>query len=191
MINYKKNNINNNSSGFTLIETLVALFIFSVSIISVMSVLSGSSSQIGFIKNRMAAGYLSQEGIEYLRNMRDTFSVDTTNGWTNFYKKLVDASCEPNAGCYFDNDENNFDPTNPIASIPIINCNGSCPNFKYNSQSGKYSYNSSDDSTPLSRKIIIKAIDDNNLIITSEVTWNKGDQIGKVSLSENLSNWIQ
>jgi Tfp pilus assembly protein PilV len=56
-----------------LIETLVAVSIFSLSILSLMAVLAQGISDTNYAKQRIIAAYLAQEGIEYVRNMRDTY----------------------------------------------------------------------------------------------------------------------
>jgi len=74
------------SGGFTLVETLVAISIFSVSIIALMAVLASGVSDINYAKRKITATYLAQEGIEYVRNMRDNafLSADPNTGWINF-----------------------------------------------------------------------------------------------------------
>jgi len=66
--------------GFTLVETLVAISIFTVSILSLMSVLASGISDTNYAKQKMVASYLAQEGIEYVRNMRDTDIISAVNG---------------------------------------------------------------------------------------------------------------
>mgnify|MGYP001602764795 FL=1 len=71
--------------GFTLVETLIAISIFSVSIIAMMSILGGGIANTNYAKNKMTASYLAQEGIEYVRNMRDNAVLYTGSGnWTSF-----------------------------------------------------------------------------------------------------------
>jgi prepilin-type N-terminal cleavage/methylation domain-containing protein len=73
------------SRGFTLVETLIAISIFSVVIITMMSFLSQNISNTGYAKKKIIAGYLVQEGIEYVRNMRDNAVLYTGGGnWTSF-----------------------------------------------------------------------------------------------------------
>ncbi|MFA6353356.1 MAG: prepilin-type N-terminal cleavage/methylation domain-containing protein [Candidatus Paceibacterota bacterium] len=102
----KKNNKLN--KGFTLVETLVAISIFTMSILGLMSILASSISDINYAKQKIAASYLAQEGIEYVRNLRDTAiisSVDGT-GWTTFKALLPpssDSSFYPPDGSTFPN----------------------------------------------------------------------------------------
>jgi Tfp pilus assembly protein PilV len=73
--------------GFTLIETLVAISIFSASIIGLMSVLASGVSDTNYAKQKMIASYLAQEGIECVRNTRDNYFLYTsTTGktWEDF-----------------------------------------------------------------------------------------------------------
>jgi len=70
----------NNNKGFTLVETLVAVSIFTVSILGLISVLASGISDIGYAKKKIAATYLAQEGIEYTRNFRDNSVIFNING---------------------------------------------------------------------------------------------------------------
>lgn len=66
----KKNNFN---KAFTLVETLVAISIFTMSILALFSVLASGISNTGYAKKKMVASYLAQEGIECIRNTRDNY----------------------------------------------------------------------------------------------------------------------
>lgn len=83
MVKYLKQK--NKKNGFTLVETLIAISIFSVSIITMMSILGSGIANTNYAKNKMVASYLAQEGIEYVRNMRDNAILYTGSGnWTSF-----------------------------------------------------------------------------------------------------------
>ena len=74
-------------AGFTLLETLVAVAIFTLSILGIMSVLGSGISTTSYAKDKMAAAYLAQEGIECIRNTRDNYFLYTgTTGldWDDF-----------------------------------------------------------------------------------------------------------
>lgn len=69
-------------------ETLVAISIFTMSILGLLSILASGISDTNYAKEKMVASYLAQEGIEYVRNMRDTAVLYDTlgaqHGWNAF-----------------------------------------------------------------------------------------------------------
>ncbi len=72
--------------GFTLLETLVALSIFTVSLIGIISILASGISATSYVKQKLTAEYLAQEGIEYARNQRDNAMLyqQSVGGWNSF-----------------------------------------------------------------------------------------------------------
>ena len=84
--------INKLNTGFTLVETLVAVSIFSISILGMMSVLGSSIANTNYAKRKIIATYLAQEGIEYIRNMRDTAVLYNGGGNWNSFRNTPDAS---------------------------------------------------------------------------------------------------
>ena len=91
--------------GFTLIETMVALAIFSVSIVSLIAMTSQGVANVSLAKNKLIASYLAQEGIEVVRNNRDSFGFDSLNpdplsgdlfySTDNGYNNISDGSITP------------------------------------------------------------------------------------------------
>ncbi len=71
---------NNKNKGFTLVETLIGLSIFTTSILALMSVLASGVADTNYAKQKIVAGYLAQEGIEHARNIRDTAVLYDTSG---------------------------------------------------------------------------------------------------------------
>ena len=61
----------NGRRGFTLVEVLVALFIFSAVSVIFFQVASSSISHSIYARNKVTAFYLAQEAMEYLNNERD------------------------------------------------------------------------------------------------------------------------
>ncbi len=182
--------------GYTLVETLVAISIFTVSILGLLVTLSQGLADTGYAKKKIAAAYLAQEGIEYIRNMRDTFMIyndDPQVGWNEFETYLGD--CWEEDGCYFNPDGLNFNnPSQPITDLTIAPCD--CPELFYDAASGSYGYAVGQPSG-LTRKISIATVneDDINNIheikITSTVSWTQGSGGHSIEFSDNLYNWIE
>lgn len=168
------------NKGFTLIETLVSISIFTVSISALFTVLSVGISHTNYAKQKIIASYLAQEGIEYMRNMRDTYvlySATTPNNWNNFKAKL--APCNAPNGCSF----------NTVFPHDVRVCNN--PNdCKLYINNGGYDANFSSVESGFIRKIWMTS-DVNEVKIYSNVSWTQGSGAYNISFSENLFNWVE
>ncbi|OGI85635.1 hypothetical protein A3A01_01305 [Candidatus Nomurabacteria bacterium RIFCSPLOWO2_01_FULL_39_17] len=193
--------------GFTLIETLVAVSIFSISVLALVIILSQGLTNVFYAKQKVIAEYLSQEGIEYIRNMRDTYMLYSATGdagWKAFYSKLTNsgASCQDenndndDNGCYFNVDAIFSFPANtpmPITQMLLSACYyPTCSEVPllFNSSTGAYNYSSGADSG-FSRQIKINQINSAEIEVFSTVYWNQGSGPHSISFKENLFNWIE
>lgn len=182
------------NGGYTLVETLVAVSIFSVSILGLLVTLSQGISDTNYAKKKIIAAYLAQEGIEYFRNMRDTYVLYTNQGpdrgWGDFVG-YVD-SCQSASGCYFDPSDLDYDNKNmPMAELAILACpQGGCPNLRYDPSTGTYGYVGTEDSGFV-RTMRMEEINTDEIKITATVSWSQGSGIYSTSLSDNLFNWIE
>ena len=61
-----------NKKGFTLLEVITAIFILTVGVGGALSLMNQTLSTASIIEQRLIASYLAQEGIEIVRNIRDT-----------------------------------------------------------------------------------------------------------------------
>lgn len=178
-INKKKNR------AFTLLEVLVAISIFTVSSLALMSVLAQGVSSTNYVKKKIIATYLAQEGIEYVRNMRDTLvisGVDTPTGWGNF-RDTYSARCSTAIGCYWDNDSADLEA---CVGGPTL-----CPNMTYDETIGIYGYNSSWADSGYNRVITFEVMNNNEVKINSTVEWGQGSGNYSITFSDNLFNWIE
>lgn len=75
-------------SGFSIIEVLIGIFVFSLGMVSVYALLHSSLSINDYNKNAIIASNLAREQVELLRNIRDTnyqkFTVWNNAGSTTF-----------------------------------------------------------------------------------------------------------
>lgn len=108
------------SRGFSFGETLLAAFVLSVGLLSVVKVFQVSLSQSLFLRDATIASQLAQEGVELVRNVRDNNFI---GGGTGF------ASFSSNRHCYI------------AVNTPTLNCFGSqgaTANYNLAYQSGQY-----------------------------------------------------
>ena len=173
--------------GFTLVETLIAISIFSVSIVALMSFLSQNISNAGYAKKKIIATYLAQEGIESVRNMRDSYifySDTTSNDWNKFKVKLN--PCNLGNECGFNNsvytDNPNF----------IFKCSSNPNGCKLYLNDGNYNTNSVGNDSGYSRKIRMDTISADEVKVFSTVSWSQpGGLPYTITLSESLFNWVE
>lgn len=189
------------NKAFTLIETLVAISIFSLSTLGLLVILSKGISDTNYTKKKIIAGYLAQEGIEYIRNMRDTFvlydPVDSPTGWNNFYLYItsVSAACQESDGCYFDADNLfSIPPPMPMSQVTLTDCGASCPALEFDVTTGEYGYTSNVDSGFI-RKITVIPVGVypliNEIKILSTVSWVQGSGSYSTIFQESLFNWME
>ncbi len=175
-------------------ETLIALSIFTFSVLGLMSVLSAGISDTTYAKKKITAAYLSQEGVEYFRNLRDTYvlyAATGAEGWTAFNNKITDGACHQGNGCYFDDRDLDYDnQSQPMTGITLTGCGSSCPALLYDSASGKYGYGGGVDSGYV-RKIQAAIVSSNEVKISSTVYWTQNSGTYQITLSENLFNWVE
>ena len=192
MINYFKQK-NKKRSGFTLVETLVAISVFSVSIIALMAALGKGISDSNQVKYKMTATYLAEEGIEYIRNMRDTFVLyddvsDATVGWGDFVTKLTQCA----GGCKFDDTLARYD-IDKLKNMTFSSCTANICALDYDSTSHKYLYHQLGTLSGFTRVITANPVNPANtkgeIKITSTVSWVKNSATYSVSFSDNLLKW--
>lgn len=73
------------SDGFTLIEIMIAMMILSVSLLGFFQLSNYTISQINSADQRLMAMNYATEGLEIVRNIRDSLvEADLINGWNEF-----------------------------------------------------------------------------------------------------------
>jgi prepilin-type N-terminal cleavage/methylation domain-containing protein len=175
-----------NNNGFTLVETLVAISIFSLSILGLLSILSQGIADTGYAKKKITATYLAQEGIEYIRNTRDTYVLypGATTNWTIFQTKL--SSClSGGAECGFD------DSVAETSVGSVFQCSLSASQCKLYVNNGGYDNNTAGTDSGFVRKIWVTIISPNEMRIFSDVSWQQGSGNYDITFSEDLFNWVQ
>jgi len=162
-------------AGFTIIEIIIAILVMTIGIIGVFSAfyviifLSSDSA------DRFTAAYLSQEGLEIIRNIRDT-------NWINYGPDIIAWNQYITDRPTGSNDEF-FWEADYIAS-PVAGTGSSLnpwvdPGTYLNIEAdGFYSYRIcatgvSNCQTKFKRKITVRILNEHALKVLSEVSWDK------------------
>lgn len=85
--------------GFTLIETLVAISILTLATLGPLAIAAQGIQSAGYARDQITAFYLAQEGIEYIRYVRDTNSAQDLD-WLNGLDSCV--ASRGTTGCQID-----------------------------------------------------------------------------------------
>ncbi len=154
------------SKGFTAIEAIIAIFILTVAIIGVYSSFSRMAISTSILSSRLIASYLAKEGIEVIRNIRDTNWLTPQNWDTN----LTDCV----TGCQVDYKSDALDAyTGDYLNIDADNF---------------YSY-SSGTPTKFKRKITITSESDGSLKVSALVEWQERGEQYSFEAEEYLYDW--
>ncbi|KKQ99532.1 MAG: hypothetical protein UU11_C0002G0106 [Parcubacteria group bacterium GW2011_GWF2_40_69] len=129
-------------AGFTLVETLVAISILTLSIVATFTAVQNGIQNSTIAKDQTTAFYLAQEAMEFIKNKRDENALKSISGETNNW--LTKLSFEPNDPCYFgracrvdltanNNDEIVYCGSNNFSDCPVLNQNTVTSLFGYSS----------------------------------------------------------
>ncbi len=184
----------NTQAGFTIIETLVAIFILLISITGPLS-FAQSGLRASFVaRDQVVAFYLAQDAIETVKNIRDNNSLDG-NDW------LTDLEA---AGCVSTGGQLNQPceiqtvlqqgSTKTLQACPGGNP-GVCDPMRYHT--GDKEYRLSDDlstgtvPSKFSRTIYIHELSPSEVQIIVFVSWDTvffADR--RIIVQENIYNWV-
>lgn len=85
---------NKNYKAFSFIEVMISVFLLSVGMIAVITLMSGSLRDSLDSRNQVIAAGLAQEGTELVKNIRDTnWKITGNTSFTNIPPVPVPASC--------------------------------------------------------------------------------------------------
>jgi Tfp pilus assembly protein PilV len=152
------------NSGFTLLEVLTSVFVLVITSLTIFSLLSASIFSLSSLKDRFVAFYLAQEGIEIVKNIRDS----------NF---LQGASWLSGIGTGDKRGDYSSTSLSPYSDT-----------YLKQNLSGFFQYSSGSD-TKFKRKINVTQIDANRVRVTVEVSWMEKGRPQSFTLVEEITNW--
>jgi prepilin-type N-terminal cleavage/methylation domain-containing protein len=186
-INFKE------KKGFTIIELIISIFILSFALVGIFSAFSIVTILTSDAADRLTGTYLVQEGMEVIRNIRDTnwLNMDCCNSgnpscpvtcpakWDDGFSNCESGSCEVDY------------TTTGTVSNPINPYVGNYLNMNTNSF---YVYDSTAPETKFKRKIDIECLPNNDCLtdyimkVTVQVSWNEKANILSSSQSADDCN---
>lgn len=166
-------------SGFTLIETFVAVSVLLISLVGPLSIASQSLRSAYYARDQVTAYYLAQEAIEYVRAKRDQNYIAGTS-WISGLE-----ACEVIGG------------NDPSCSIDFKNftqtvCNGGvCDPLKLSSDDQIFNTVSGTPSLfTRSLKIIPVANNADEVTLQVTVSWVSAGISRSFQLKEDIFNWL-
>jgi prepilin-type N-terminal cleavage/methylation domain-containing protein len=151
-----------NKKGFTLLEVLIAVSVLVIGTVAAFSTIASTIRSATFAKDKLIASFLAQEGIEIVKNIRNTNWIQG-NAWnqgistsTPLQADYNDPVLSPYTGAYLN-----------------LGSNG-------------YSYDATS-TTKFQRKITITQISSNELTVKVEVFW----QGHTYEVTSIITNWWQ
>ena len=157
-------------SGFTILETIVAVGLIAVGLVAALALISTSLFYVSNIQNRLIAANLMAEGIETVRNIRDNNWLQN-QPWNNgLANGDYQTACQlPSCGSIL---------FSSYSGNPLL----------YDSNTGLYNYGSGT-ATSFVRKISITNLSSYEIQVVSMVSWQRGKINYSDSAEEHLFNW--
>lgn len=175
-----KNSKENNTlkkTGFTLVETLVAISILTLSILGTFTAVQNGLATSSFARDQVTAFYLIQEAMEYVRNIRDDNGLTTLyaleNGgssvpWLTGMSNVAGDPCYFGKTCVIDS---------PLKQM--TSCSGgfgTCSFISQNTSTKLYGYSTGGSwaLTKFKREIQFEQITSQEIVVTVRVSWTSG-----------------
>lgn len=197
-------------------ETMVAVFILTVTLASLLTIVTNSIFDSRYARNEIIANYLLQEAVDSIRNNRDTIAFqhyDDGSGagdWAKFLNKygynngsnsdtcFVSDLSTSTSGCYIDPLDNSKIPLTCSSSGDFGSSD--CPVLSFDSNATNntfYTYAVKDTSgnflpkSNFKRQIAMKISDNNpdELDVRVTLEWLNGSLLRSRSLQLSLLNW--
>lgn len=153
------------NKSFTLIEALVAIFLLTVGVAGSFALMQRVTSFTSTYSSQFIASYLAQEGIEIIRNIRDTNylerrSWDTGIGANTDFRLDYRSQVFPDATC-----------------------------GNYLQHNGNFYICSTDPANKFQRQITVSVPAADKMTVSVEVSWTERGLQQKVVAQTELYNW--
>ena len=169
-------------SGFSLVETLVAITILLIVIIGPMTISSSAAKSTSFASEQVTAFFLAQEGAELMEKARNdlllqNFSGSNPDPWADFTRTTSGGTylqCYTTDGCNLSiGNDNSGTLTTPSSCSSQTGCVVNL-DTENSSLRSRFTPGTSGTPTIYSRTIRLQNVSANEVSVTSVVTWRSG-----------------
>lgn len=176
-----------NLGGFTLLETMVAIAILLVAVVTPISLIGDSLSNLYYARDQMIAVNLAQEGIEMVRQVRDSEKLGGGAGAFTSALTPGDYVVDPYS----------FFSTSGVSGIKagLISCPSCSDSNKVvalDSVRGLYRQNFPGGTATQFRRVVnisSSGLGSDERKVTATVTWRTGNKTGTIAVEEYLFDW--
>lgn len=163
-----------NMRGFTLLETLVAVAVLLMALLGPFSIAQQSLKSAYYARDQVTAFYLAQEGIEFVRAVRDQNYLSGAE-WLSGIDACVNTPCTI--------DYPNF----VYATCP----GGVCQPLRVSTTGGLYNQ-ASGDLSPFTRQLLLTPITGHpdQMLVSVTLSWQSAGVPRVFTLQERLFNWL-
>ncbi len=175
-------------SGFSLIQTIVAIVILALSLSATITLVTTVLNQTDLNKKRITGTYLAQECLELVRNIRDSAWKQNLS-WNCGFSDEGEYLIQSHKSTTQSSTEKDI-CQNELGAKITTGSDG-----KLFLKNGVFTHDGSGKETPFERKLIIsdkKEVDSKTTQITAtcKITWDQKNQNPEIiEISEVLSNW--
>ena len=175
------------TKGFSLVETLVAVALLSMTVIAPLTIASSGLASAYYAKDRLTAITLAQDALEFIRSYRDSNRILYNTPWLDGLDVCKLSAAQPLwQGCVVDTAAEN--PNRVL--LRIVGGANSGP-IKYDPATGLFGYKSSWQDSKFTRQVILtELIMGREARIDVTVSWKTSPLKTKtITISENITNW--
>lgn len=177
--------------GFTVLESLVAITVLSLTISGAFASVQTSLSQSIMAKDEVRAFYLAQEAVEFIRNKRDANQLLRINGndrsisWLAGISRVVGDPCYFGKVCTVDIINNRLD----YCGVSWEDCYNNGQYLKQDQTNFRYQY-STGNNTNFKRSVMLEEISSTEIAVVVRVYWTKGLITRDFKFKTHLLNWV-
>ncbi len=155
--------------GFTLVETLVAISVLTISIVGPFYAIQQAANASFLARDQMIASSLAQDAVEYIRSVRDNNYLQE-DAWLSGLSQ-----CSPGP-CTVDTTQATPDIETVIQPL-------------YLSSNNRYNQQAAGTVSRFTRRVAIQELNAHEAVITVTVTWERhGTQT--VTVSDVIQDWL-